>query len=224
MAKADSIRRPHNFTDLTGKEFGETWVVVRLIEKTATSKSKWLCKCSCGNERAMGASEINGNKTQRCRSCTARQTFTTHGMAHSREYTSWYSMISRCYRTADKEHSNYGGRGIKVCDRWRYSFEAFIEDMGPRPNNTTLDRHPDNDGNYEPNNCRWATPTEQGRNTRVNRLLEHDGRTQCMAAWADEAGMSIQSLYQRLKRGWTVERALTEPIKGSHHAKPKTGR
>ena len=214
MAKADSIRRPHNFKDLTGKVFGETWVVVRLIEKTATSKSKWLCKCSCGNERAMGASEISGNKTQRCRACTAKITFTTHGMARSREYKSWDAMLGRCYRTTDSEYRNYGERGIAVCDRWRNSFEAFLEDMGPRPIKTTLDRYPDNDGSYEPNNCRWATPTEQGRNTRANRLVEFDGRTQCMSAWAEESGMSIQALYQRLKRGWSIERALTEPVKG----------
>ncbi|VTU25206.1 hypothetical protein H4CHR_01548 [Variovorax sp. PBS-H4] len=122
---------------------------------------------------------------------------------------SWRSMRERCDDAASKDFHKYGARGICVCARWA-SLAAFIEDMGARPLGTTLDRI-DNDGNYEPGNCRWATPREQGRNTRQNVLVTYLGRTQCVTAWAEEVGLEPKTLQYRIRAGWPADRALTTP-------------
>lgn len=119
-----------------------------------------------------------------------------------------------CERTENPNHphyQNYGGRGIRVCKRWRESFAAFLEDMGERPPGTTLDRYPNRDGDYEPGNCRWATPKKQQNNIRTNRIITHEGRTMTLTQWALERGLTQHLLSQRLARGWTIERALETP-------------
>jgi hypothetical protein len=140
----------------------------------------------------------------------------THGHArggsHTRTYNSWWSMIQRCRNPNEKKFHLYGGRGIKVCDRWLESFENFYADMGVRPVGTSLDRHPDQNGNYEPGNCRWATPAEQGRNTRANRILECDGESMCVVEWAERLGVKPMLILGRLKIGWSVEDALKTPF------------
>ncbi|MFD1277318.1 hypothetical protein [Streptomyces kaempferi] len=121
-------------------------------------------------------------------------------------------MISRATNPKDKNYSYYGGRGISVCAEWRESFEAFVRDMGPSHKaGLTLDRI-DVNGNYELANCRWATSVEQGRNKRNNRMLTHDGITRPLSAWAEVVGIDHTVIRARLYHGWTVERALTEPV------------
>jgi hypothetical protein len=116
-------------------------------------------------------------------------------------------MKNRCHNPANKDFSDYGGRGIIVCKRWRDSFENFFADMGPRPSpKHSLDRYPDNDGNYEPKNVRWATPRQQHQNTRYNRIIRFDGRQQWATAWAQELGFNPQTIAERIKRGWPAER------------------
>jgi len=123
-------------------------------------------------------------------------------------------MLSRCTSPTKREFPDYGGRGITVCVRWM-EFPNFLADMGERPAGMTLDRI-DNDKGYEPGNCRWATPKEQSRNTRANRMVEAFGRTQCLAAWAEECGLKWWTLYARLfVYRWPVEDALTRPVKGA---------
>lgn len=107
---------------------------------------------------------------------------------------------------------DYGSRGISVCERWRESFARFCEDMGPRPKGTSIDRI-DNNGNYEPANCRWATAKEQQRNRRSNVHITFNGRTQVMSAWAEEMGMNQLVLQGRIRKGWSIERALTAPLR-----------
>ncbi len=132
-------------------------------------------------------------------------------MSGAAEYNAWRGMLSRCSNRNDAYYRDYGGRGICVCDRWTESFRNFVNDMGPRPSaRHSIDRI-DNDGDYESVNCRWATKKEQSRNTRRNRLLSYDGKTQCLAAWAEEIGLGFTTIHARLKRGWTVEQALTRP-------------
>jgi len=132
------------------------------------------------------------------------------GRAPSPTYQSWHAMKSRCCSPADQAFEQYGGRGITVCEKWM-RFEGFLGDMGERPEGTSLDRI-DNDGNYEPGNCRWATPSEQQRNTRQNLMLTFDGATLCVAEWADRIGMNSNTLWSRIvKSGWPVEKALTTP-------------
>jgi hypothetical protein len=122
-------------------------------------------------------------------------------------------MKARCENTNTRSYPNYGGRGISVCTRWRDSFETFLADMGPRPSSThSIDRI-DNEGNYEPGNCRWATVDIQANNKRRTIVLTFDGRTQPLTAWASEVGIARDTLNARLRSyGWDVERALTTPV------------
>jgi hypothetical protein len=140
----------------------------------------------------------------------------THGHTpsgrKSREYRSWDNMRQRCNNPKHHYFPKYGGRGVKVCDRWLHSFEAFLADMGPRPPGTTLDRFPDKNGNYEPANCRWATPAQQQRNTRYNVIIEFQGRRMCLMDWSKELGVSFDTLHARFRYGWSVERAFTTPV------------
>ena len=119
-------------------------------------------------------------------------------IARTPTYRIWIAMRSRCTNPNNAGFHKYGGRGIKVCARWQ-SFENFFADMGERPEGMTLERE-DNDGNYEPTNCRWATPAEQSRNTRRNRMLTYAGETLCMADWAERRGVGWDTLYHRLRR------------------------
>ena len=114
-------------------------------------------------------------------------------------YSSWANMVQRCTNPAHHRYHRYGGRGIRVCERWRLSYEAFIADMGDPPVGTTLDRK-DNDGDYEPGNCRWATQIEQHRNTSRNRFIEFGGKRMCISAWAEHLGVSKDVLRSRLSR------------------------
>lgn len=135
----------------------------------------------------------------------------THGHARrglkSRAYRSWNYMLQRCYNAKNTKFPLYGGRGISVCERWHH-FPNFLEDMGECPEGLSLDRK-DSNGNYEPNNCRWATPIEQSNNIRTNRFLEFNGSRKTMAQWAREIGCSAATLTNRLKRGWSLEKTLT---------------
>lgn len=126
-------------------------------------------------------------------------------------HKTWRAMFSRCYQPSSGSYPRYGGAGITVCDRWRW-FANFVDDMGERPAGMTIERE-NNDQPYEPNNCRWATKSEQQRNQRVNHLLTYNGRTQCLAAWCDETGLEHHTLQMRLKRGWDAARALETPAR-----------
>jgi hypothetical protein len=138
-----------------------------------------------------------------------------HGQAGQRpspEWNAWQGMKGRCYCPNTTQFSRYGGRGITVCDRWRDDFGAFLADMGPKPTPAhELDRI-DSDGNYEPNNCRWATRTQQSRNTARNRFIEFLGERLCVAEWAERLGVPYERLLGRLERGWPIEQALMAPF------------
>lgn len=122
-------------------------------------------------------------------------------------------MKTRCINPKAINYPHYGGRGVKVCERWLHSFENFLADMGPAPSNKhTLDRFPNQEGDYEPGNCRWATHKTQNNNRRGNRLLTFQGKTQTVAQWADDIGINSSTLYHRLYRGMSVEMALTRGV------------
>ena len=129
----------------------------------------------------------------------------------SSAYRCWLAMRERCERKQNSAYSCYGGRGILVCERWQ-DFANFQADMGDPPPGHTLDRI-DNDGNYEPGNCRWATRKEQSRNMRTNCTFVFKGKTQCVSAWAEEFGFKRSTLQGRLERGWPIERALLQEVK-----------
>jgi len=156
--------------DLTGKTFGRLTAI--LISSRIKKRVKWLCRCSCGNEVEVRGSSLTDGNTASC-GCLIRESMSrvgksnrTHGMSRTPEYRAWARMIHRCYEPADIKYHLYGGRGITVCERWRYSFENFLSDMGSKPSHDlSLDRR-ESDGNYEPSNCRWATDSEQNKNRR----------------------------------------------------------
>lgn len=152
---------------------------------------RWLCWCDCGNELVVRGSNLRSGHARSC-GCLAientRSANTTHGYTKGRrvtpEFISWAAMIDRCRNAKSDKYRHYGGRGISVCDAWRDDFGAFMRDMGPRPSlKHSIDRK-DNNGNYEPTNCRWATRAEQAINQRSNRLITYRGETKPLCVGA----------------------------------------
>ena len=127
----------------------------------------------------------------------------------SPEYRTWDSMIGRCERPCSASFKHYGARGIKVCKRWRRSFAAFLQDMGPRPSLRHQIERKDSNGNYTPKNCTWATAKEQARNRSSNHRLTFDGHTLSEVEWAERTGLPRHTIITRIARGWSVARALT---------------
>jgi hypothetical protein len=142
----------------------------------------------------------------------AQKTKDFHGLSNTREYRIWNSMRQRCNNPSAKQYDSYGGRGIRVCERWN-EFSAFIADMGFRPSRQLSLERIDNDGDYCPENCRWATKTQQQRNTRWCHLLTYNGKTRCVTEWAEVVGIHRNTIHHRLHLGWSTERALTAPLR-----------
>jgi len=140
-----------------------------------------------------------------------RHGYARRGMKRNRTYNAWAGMKQRCNDPKHKYYDRYGGRGINVCERWSESFEAFLADMGECPHGKSIDRFPNNDGNYEPGNCRWATAKEQNNNRSGNHLLEFQGKRLTISQWASELNINPGNIAMRVFRGWTIERALTTP-------------
>lgn len=172
-----------------------------------------LAKCQCGSEKQYRASNLlSGQRSCGCATAaTISVAKTRHGMSRSVEFGVWHGILGRCTNPNNKDWPRYGGRGIGVCDEWRISFESFFAHVGPRPSvRHSIDRV-DNSRGYEPGNVRWATPSEQARNRRSTRLIEHRGLTLTLSEWADRVGLSATALGRRLDKGWSVEEALSAP-------------
>ena len=200
----------HRFINCTGKKFGRLTAVEYRGRKRRTSL--WLCECTCGDRREYPLNNLRSGHTKSCGCLNSDLTALrnqTHGWRHTPTYNSWACMLSRCMNATAQDYPNYGGRGICVVDSW-FDFENFLVDMGIKPPGMSLDRR-DNDGDYGPDNCRWATLKEQARNKRTNRVLAAFGREQCLAAWAEEYEISDSVISRRIKRGWSVEEAIAVP-------------
>lgn len=173
-------------------------------------KTLWECLCDCGETTIVAPAALNAGASYSCgcmRPELTRKRHTTHGKSKSREFNSWRGMVDRCTNKNNTSYPHYGGRGIEVCDRWR-SFSNFYTDMGDRPDGMSLDRI-NVDGNYEPRNCRWATKQVQATNQRTNVLITKDGVTKPVSVWAKELSIKPITIYERLRRGWSQERALS---------------
>lgn len=197
--------------DLTGKKFGRL-VVERRIGPDFRFQIIWEVRCSCGKVKTISTSRLTAGTTVSC-GCYRDEKKIKHGGSNWPEYQVWYSMVRRCRDKRCKGYKIYGARGIKVCDRWADEFSNFISDMGRRPSSKMTIERKDNDGDYCPDNCTWATRLAQGRNTRKNRLITYKEKTKCLSEWAQIFGMKSGTLNRRLKYGWSIESALETPVK-----------
>lgn len=195
--------------DITGCVFGR-WTVLRRGGDYPSKKAYWLCRCKCGVERDVEGKSLRNGSSKSCGCLKAdisrgnvRTRCVTHGDTDSTEFRAWTGCKTRCYNKNSKNYAEYGGRGIEVCSRWLDSYDNFLTDMGRCPQGCSLDRI-DVNGNYEPGNCRWATAIQQQNNRRSNIRLEHNGKSQTIAEWARELGVSYGTLYQRRTRGLSV--------------------
>lgn len=203
--------------DMAGRRVGRLTV----IRQVATERpgAHWLCRCDCGTQKVISGGNLRRGDTVSC-GCKRRENNRNHprahGLVHTSEYTTWMSMKARCSRPSVACYPNYGGRGIRVCERWESSFLAFYEDMGRKPSpQHSIDRI-DNDGDYEPGNCRWATPAEQACNRRPasnSRFVTAFGQTKTVSEWSRLTGISNSTLDGRLNRGWRPGRSLTKGMK-----------
>lgn len=198
--------------ELTGQKFGR-WTVIGFAHKDKHLNTYWLCRCECGEERAVGGAKVKRGETKSC-GCLQREELikrcTTHGHTGSRIYEIWRAMLARCENPNHVHYHCYGGRGITICKKWM-KFENFLEDMGEPPTNKHQIDRINNDGNYNKNNCEWVTPKQNSRNSRSNRLIEFDGKTQCISAWAEELDMNYNTLLSRLNR-WSIAKSLTQKV------------
>lgn len=198
--------------DITGQRFGRL-VALEPTSDRIQGRIAWKCTCDCGAYHFSTVTHLLSGNTTSC-GCLKRDVIALrnksnviHGYTNSPTWVSWMLMRQRCTNPKHKSFAEYGGRGITICERWE-SFENFLADMGERPANHSLDRR-DPNGNYAPDNCRWATSEEQANNKRTSRRYTYDGRTQTLAQWAREIGVSRQSLRYRLDNDFSIEEALT---------------
>lgn len=208
--------------DLNGQKFGRLTVQAR-ARNSRNGKTAWLCLCACGKEPIVLGNCLCNGRTKSCgclRREVSRTNQTVHGLRGTPLYGAWVRMKTRCYNPKCREYPRYGGAGITVCDRWRHSYTSFLADMGERPPSTSIDRI-DNEGGYEPGNCRWASSIVQANNRRNNRILEFRGDAKTIATWGRETGIKAQTIHMRITRGWPVERALTELVRGWAPGRPK---
>lgn len=195
--------------DLSGCRFGRLTVLG--FKGRDGRQWWWWCLCDCGNVCEVTGDPMRRGRTKSC-GCYARERgkvqLTTHGRYGTPEYRSWQSMLTRCLNTRQKTFQRYGARGIKVCDRW-LKFENFFADMGERPSLDHSLNRIDNNGNYEPNNCEWATREVQANNKRTNPLITINGVTKTIPEWCGGRGPKYARVRSRIFRlGWTPEEAL----------------
>jgi hypothetical protein len=208
---ASNVRWASWFIDLSGQRFGRL-AVVRILSERKGERVVWECRCECGRIVNVTGHDLRAGHTKSCGCLQVerqRAGNLKHGMRFSAEYGIWCAMIDRCRNMLNKRYTDYGGRGINVAPEFE-TFEGFFSAVGPRPAAHTLERIENSKG-YEPGNVRWATRVEQGRNTRANHLLTYKGKTQPMAAWAEESSLSYDCIKRRKGLGWTDEQALSLP-------------
>lgn len=217
------MSRDYKTSNMIGKSYGR--LLVKELSHKHNGHKYFLCLCSCGEITTVRSDHILGSKTTSC-GCYAKERqrdlhlvhgHSIHG-ASSPTYSTWQSMHRRCYSTTGTAYKRYGGSGISVCDEWK-DFSVFLRDMGERPPGTTLDRINGN-GNYEPSNCRWATSIEQSRNRKS--VIVIDGKLAIEEIY--KCGLNYSTVYNRLRKGWTLHGATTTPLIDNKHEFRKSTR
>lgn len=212
---------PNKFSE--GQEIGQM-IISRIYRERRVEGDGWKyladLVCTCGRKRTVERGNLARDSfNPKCLICSGNGGGKlSHGHSISRKdkdprgyncYTRWQSMKRRCYTPSERSFTRYGGRGIKVCDRWKNSYENFLEDMGLPPNKESQIDRINNDGNYEPENCRWASREENAANKSNNRSISCFGKTMILSDWARETGIKRETIARRLERGWPPERALS---------------
>lgn len=206
--------------DLIGKRFGRLTVIEKIGLDEKKQNVLWRCKCDCGNEDIVRTSHLMDGSTRSC-GCYARDVTSKRSTKHgdykgdkpTRLYKIWYDMKSRCKYESTNGYERYGGRGITVCEEWDTDYTKFKEWalLAGYQEGLTLDRI-DNNGNYCPENCRWVTMKEQARNRTTNHYITYNGETKCVTEWAEEFGIDQGLFYNRLRRGWSIEKIISTPV------------
>lgn len=195
--------------DLAGQRFGRLTVIERVRPKSGM-KWKWKCKCDCSSVVEVWSYDlITGNKKS-C-GCLRTEMLTAHGMSRTRVYHIWSKMMSRCNKPNEIAYHNYGGRGIRVCDKWQEFIPFYNWAIASGYNDELSIDRINNDGNYEPSNCKWSTRKEQANNKRNNIWLEYRGEVKTISQWSDICGIPRAIIGQRIRAGWSVEKALIAP-------------
>ena len=198
--------------DITGQKFGRLTALYRL-HNYHKKDAHWLCVCKCGNLKEIRLDHLQNGNTQSCE-CLAKEATSKRSLKHkrcnTRLYHIWTSMKRRCYNKTAKEYKYYGARGIAVCSEWKDDFMSFYtwSIANGYNDNLTIDRI-DVNGDYEPNNCRWATPKQQARNRRNNRTFTYNGETRCLSEWCEILGLNYHTISVRINlHKWSIEKAL----------------
>lgn len=198
--------------DITGNRYGKLTVIG--LAKSG-KHTYWECKCDCGKEVTVRGDCLKDGNTKSCGCLNAESKYIVHGQAHSKLYHLYYSILQRCYNPNNEQYFNYGGRGIVMCREWKDDYMAF--DKWAKENGYTrglsIDRI-NNNGNYEPGNCRWVTQKVQTRNTRHNTHITFRGETKILVEWCEQFGVNMATACNRLKRGLDLEKVFVPTEKG----------
>lgn len=216
-------RKVHPPIEVGESRFGRLLVIGDAdpaVSPNGERRRRWLCRCDCDTEKEFAESSLKSGNTKSC-GCLKRETMSatlrTHGMTDSREYNAYYNMLARCYKSTNAYYADYGGRGITICDRWRFGensktgFECFVEDMGPSPSSKHTLERPDTNGNYGPDNGCWATPKLQARNRRSNIRVVLDGVEMCLLEACERKGTPYSRVQMRRWKGWPESEWFAPP-------------
>lgn len=197
-----------NIIRLEGKRFGMLLVLRR--EGRVLGRAAWRCKCDCGKQVIVDGTKLRQGAKKSCgQGHYYKRPINIVAKAENR---AWHAMLQRCYNKNGTGFSNYGGRGIRVHSKWRKDFQQFLADVGPRPSTKhSIDRYPDNNGDYEPGNVRWATKSQQARNTRVTVRVVVDGAQIPLKDYTEKLGLEQRLVRKRFRRGMSLEDAITKP-------------
>lgn len=202
MSEQHPIQHAHNFKDITGQRFNRL-TAIRIAGHGHDGRLLWLVLCDCGKMCKADTAALTGNHKKSC-GCLRRS---KNGTTRTPMYSIWKKMHSRCSDPSDQAYPDYGGRGIYVCERWA-TFENFRADMGIRPAGLSIERK-DNSLGYSPDNCKWASPTEQARNRRSNTIISFRGESLPLCAWGDRVGIKASIISRRLIKGWPIDSAMS---------------
>ena len=202
---------PASKYDLTGKRFFRL-LVISYSHRNNSNKTVWNCVCDCGKEKQVAYSSLTRGDIKSC-GCYQKERMITHGLSNTPLHKLHTGILTRCYNPNSKLYKNYGGRGIMMCDEWRYNLQAFVEwaKTSGYKKGLSIDRI-DNEKGYSPDNCRWSTVVEQNNNRRSNHFFTMNGETKTITQWARVYGINKDRVFCRIDIGWDIEKAIITPI------------